>query len=97
MISTKVFITTSAFTLALAGAVIGNKAESPITRYAGYNLAGRCVLTDPPFERSCGPLFVYNTCTVFASPGTDDENFSDAWLSLTLAPACLLPLRREEP
>ncbi len=45
MISTKVFITTSAFTLALAGAVIGNKEASPLTSYGGYNMQSICVLT----------------------------------------------------
>jgi|GEM_PF-2089637 len=97
MINTKVFITTSAFTLALAGALVSNSEESQLTSYNGYDFFGACVVTAPPIERNCGLLNVGDQCTVVTDPGTWDEYNTPAWLSLSLLPTCLLVLRAPLP
>lgn len=97
MISAKVFITTSAFTLALAGAVITSSNGTPPTSYNGYDANTACVVTGPPREQGCSINSPGYQCTVITHPGTNDEQLTLAWLSPNLMPTCLFVLRTEIP
>lgn len=97
MVTTKVFITASAFTLAITGALITSSKESALTSFNGRDYSGRCVLTDPPLENQCAITNWGSPCTVLASPDEDYGGYVDAYLSLSALPTCLLILRQPYP
>lgn len=95
MISPRVFIAASAFTLAIAGALVTDAKEEAITSYNGYTYDGRCLISGPPFEPQCSINYAGSYCSVYVEAG-DDSTWSPAYLSLSYLPTCLLALRQPQ-
>jgi hypothetical protein len=88
-------ITSSAFSLAIAGSVMSHRQENSaiLTLYA-LNSSGVCLLAEETFEPNCALLNPGPQCTVWLDPDGDDFEVARAFVTPLSLPVCLLAIRR---
>ncbi|MBT1689244.1 hypothetical protein [Dawidia soli] len=88
-------ITSSAFSLAVAGSVMSQRQENSaiLTLYA-LDSSGLCIRADETFEPNCALTNAGPQCTVWLDPDGEDFEIARAYVTPLSLPLCILAIRR---